>query len=270
MTQPTDLFRAPGTLIGMVHLRALPGAPFQEEGLDAVVDRARREAAELVEAGFEVLLVENMRDRPYLPREVGPQVTAAMTRAALALRQDHPDVPLGVQVLAGANREALAVAQAAGARFVRVEGFAYGAVADEGWLDADAGALLRYRREIGADEVLVLPDVRKKHSAHALTADLGLAALVEGALFCGADGVIVTDEATGRATSREDLVEARGAAGEAPVLVGSGVTAENAASLLPEAAGFIVGSAIKHEGRWQNPVDPDRARALCEAVRAAR
>jgi len=81
-------------------------------------------------------------------------------------------LPLGVQVLAAANREALAVALAVGATFVRVENFVYAHVADEGLMPvADAGPLLRYRRQIGADHVKILADVKKKHSSHALTAE---------------------------------------------------------------------------------------------------
>ena len=71
-----------------------------------------------------------------------------------------PPLPL---FRAGANREALAVAKAAGADFVRVEGFVFSHVGDEGWMDSCAGDLLRYRRNIGADNVLVFTDIKKKH-----------------------------------------------------------------------------------------------------------
>ena len=47
-------------------------------------------------------------------------------------------------MLAGGNREAVAVAQAARLQFVRAEGFVFSHVADEGWLDGCAGPLLRY------------------------------------------------------------------------------------------------------------------------------
>ena len=70
----------------------------------------------------------------------------------------------------------VSIAHATGARFVRAEGFAYAAVADEGLLEeADAGPLLRHRKAIGAEDVAIWSDVRKKHSAHAITGDLVLA-----------------------------------------------------------------------------------------------
>ena len=98
-----------------------------------------------------------------------------MTAVGLAVRQAST-LPLGVQILAAANREALAVAQACGAAFVRVENFAYAHVADEGLMPtAEAGPLLRYRRQIGADSIQIIADVKKKHSSHAITADVPLA-----------------------------------------------------------------------------------------------
>ncbi len=63
----------------------------------------------------------------------------------------------------GANKEGLAVAKAAGGNFIRAEGFVFSHVADEGWMDACAGDLLRYRKTIGAEDVLIFTDIKKKH-----------------------------------------------------------------------------------------------------------
>jgi membrane complex biogenesis BtpA family protein len=270
MPDASALFSRPGTLVGMVHLAPLPGTPGAALAPAEVVARAAGEARLLAELGFEALLVENMGDRPYLARGVGPEITAVMTAACLAVRAAAPDLPLGVQVLAGANEAALAVALASGADFVRAEGFAYAAVADEGLLaEAAAGPLLRYRRAIGAEHIAVLADVQKKHTAHALTADLDLAELAHGAGFCGADALVVTGRHTGHATSVEDLRAVAGAV-DLPVLVGSGTTPENATALVPHAAGLIVGSALKAGGDWRGGLDPARCEALVAAVRAAR
>ena len=85
-------------------------------------------------------MIENMHDRPYLRQSVGPEVTATMAAVLDAIRR-AVDVPLGVQILAGANREALAVAFAGGASFIRAENFVFAHVADEGLMpDADAGS----------------------------------------------------------------------------------------------------------------------------------
>ena len=257
------LFAAPRALIGVVHVGALPGTPEAHEPLAAIVDRAAHEARIYHEHGFHGLMIENMHDRPYLKRGVGPEIVAAMTAVVQRVRAEVA-LPLGVQILAGANQAAIAVAYASGAEFVRVEGFAFAHVADEGIIESDAAALLRYRRAIGAERVRVFADIKKKHSAHAITADVDLADTAHAAEFFLADGLIVTGSATGRPTDPAD-VHAVSAAVHIPTLVGSGLTPDNAAQL-GEADGFIVGTAAKVDGDWTKPVDAARAAALVRAV----
>jgi membrane complex biogenesis BtpA family protein len=250
-------------LIGMVHVGALPGTPASTQGLEALVTAALADAAIYRDAGFDAILVENMHDVPYL-RNPGPEIVAAMTRLCGAVRS--LGLPTGVQVLAGANREALAIALAADLAFVRVEGFVYAHIADEGLIEACAGDLLRYRRQIGATDIAVFADIKKKHCAHAITADVDCAETARTAEFFGADGVIVTGSRTGVAPVMDDLRAVR-AAVAVPVLVGSGVSAANLPDLLPAADGFIVGSAAKAGGLWSNPVCRERAERLVRACR---
>jgi hypothetical protein len=259
-----SLFGGRRALIGMLHLGALPGSPAARASVDELAAVAVSEARIYREAGFHALLIENMHDRPYLAGQAGPETVAAMTAIGRAVR-GAVDLPLGVQVLAAANREALAVALASGASFIRAEGFVYAHVADEGLIEACAGPLLRYRRAIGADSVRIFADVKKKHSAHAITADLDVVETARGAEFFLADGLIVTGVATGRAADPAQVDAVARAVG-LPVLVGSGVTPENVARF-PAAQGFIVGSAVKDQGCWSNPLDGSRVRAMAEAFR---
>ena len=258
-----ELFGVPRALIGMVHVGALPGTPEAADGLDALIAQALTDAQRYQAAGFHAIMIENMHDRPYVERTVGPEITAFMTAVARELRREIP-LALGVQVLAGANREALAVALASDASFVRVEGYVFAHVADEGLMNADAGALLRYRRAIGADRVRVFADIKKKHSAHAITADVDLATTARGAEFALADGVIVTGVTTGGQADPLDVGVVADAV-DLPVLVGSGVTTANLKEY-DTADGFIVGSSVKHGGAWHQPVDAARAAELAAAV----
>lgn len=250
-------------LVGMVHLRPLPGSPGWRGSMAEVLEAARRDAEALLEGGCDGLLVENMGDLPYLRGAVGPETTAAMALATAAVTA--LGAPTGVQVLAGANREALGVALAAGARWLRVEAFAYAHVADEGWMDACAGPLLRARAALGAP-VQIWADVRKKHAAHAVTGDLSLEDVARGTAFCGADALVVTGVATGAPTRREDLVEVARAG--LPVVVGSGVSPEDAAELGTVASALVVGSWLKEGGDWRNPVSVARTAALAAALGA--
>jgi len=265
-----DVFGVSKALVGMVHVQAMPGTPRNDgSSLGSTAERAVREASLLVEAGFDGVILENMHDVPYMRREVGPEVVAGMTLVAERVKREVGK-PLGIQVLAGANRAALAVAHAVGAEFIRAEGFVYASVADEGLLDeADAGGLLRYRKAIGAERVKILADVKKKHSAHAITGDIDLAEFARAAEFFLADGVIVTGSATARPTSVEDVRVVRTAV-KGAVAVGSGVTPENARELLEYADALIVGSWYKKRGDWQNDPDPQRVTDLVKAVERGR
>ena len=258
------VFGAPRALLGMLHAGALPGTPAAHHSVDKLIHDALAEARVYRDAGFTGLLLENMHDRPYLKGSVGPEVVAAMTAIGREVKREVA-LPLGVQVLAAANREALAVAHACGAEFVRVEGFAFAHVADEGIIESSAGDLLRYRRAIGAERVRVFADIKKKHSAHAITADVSLVETAAAAQFFLADGVIVTGSATGVAASPEDVSSvAEGV--RLPVLVGSGVTPANLARYA-RAQGFIVGSSVKRGGLWSNPIDPDAVKAVVTAFK---
>ena len=264
-THPQLNFASDKAIVGMIHVQALPGTPHHHLAIDRIVETAADEAHVLAEAGCDALIIENMHDRPYLNRTVGPEIVAGMTAVAVAVRA-AADIPLGVQVLGGANAEALAIAQAGGAGFVRVEGFVFAHVADEGLMpDADAGPLLRYRKQIGAEDIAVLADVKKKHSSHSITADVDLAETARAAEFFGADGVVVTGIATGRPTDRDE-VQCVTEAVDVPVAIGSGLTPENLDRYWPIADMFIVGSYIKQRGLWSNPIDAGRLGAFMDAA----
>ena len=264
MREPFRLSADDCWIIGMIHVGALPGTPRHGGDVAALVAQAEEEARIYRDEGVDAILVENMHDVPYLNRKVGPEITAAMTLLGYRVKEAS-GLDVGLQILAGANREALAAAHLAGLDFIRAEGFVFGHLADEGYMDACAGELLRYRHALGADRIAVFTDIKKKHSSHALTQDVDLAATAKAAAFFDADGVIVTGASTG---SEADLDEVRAVrrAVDFSVLVGSGVTLENVDRYLPHAHGLIVGSHFKTGGLWQNPVEPRRVRAFMDRV----
>ena len=260
-----SIFAVRRALIGVVHLQALPGTPASKLDLAAITSLAVDETRAYQAAGFHGLMIENTHDRPYLKSGAGPEITAAMAVIGAEVRR-ATTLPMGVQVLAGANLASLAVALASGAAFVRVEGFVFAHVADEGLIEASAGALLRYRRAIGADHIRVFADIKKKHSAHAITSDLSIVETAKAAEFFLVDGVIVTGVATGEPAD-PDEVNSVGGAVSVPTIVGSGITTDNVKQY-SGADAFIVGSSIKKAGLWSNPIDTDRARRLVDAFEA--
>ena len=249
----------------MIHVGALPGTPRASVGVAELGRLAREEARVYRECGVEGIIVENMHDVPYLKGAVGPEIVAAMAIIGSEVKTES-GLPVGVQILAGANVEAMAVAHAAGLDFIRAEGYAYAHVADEGLIEASAAKLLRYRKLIGAERVQVWTDVKKKHSAHAITADVSLGQTAETVEFMGADCVIVTGSVTGEAPQLKDVQEAKSNC-HLPVFLGSGISENNIEQFYEEADGFIIGSAFKIDGLWSNTVDPNRVTQFVHRLR---
>lgn len=261
-----ELFPNPKPVIGVIHVGALPGTPRSAQSVAEIISSAKNEAKIYRECGVDGVMIENMHDVPYLRGEVGPEIVAAMTAIGVEVK-DECRLPIGVQLLAGANIEAMAVAHAANLDFIRAEGYAYAHVADEGLIQASAAKLLRYRRMIRAEQVQVWTDVKKKHAAHAITADVSLGETAETVEFMGADCVIVTGSATGKPPSLADIREAKTHC-SLPVFLGSGITQNNIAEFFEEADGFIIGSTFKLNGLWSNPVDTARVTSLLNAIKA--
>ncbi|WP_321319380.1 BtpA/SgcQ family protein [Labilibaculum sp.] len=256
------------SIIGMVHVQALPGTPKNKYSLAKICEIAVLEAKQYEEAGLDAIMIENMHDVPYLKGSVGPEITASMAVVAKSLR-DAVKLPLGIQILAGANKEALAVAKAANFQFIRAEGFVFGHVADEGYIDSCAGELMRYRKAIGAENVLVFTDIKKKHSSHAITADVDIDETAETAEFFLSDGVIVTGSSTGRAVYLHELKSLKDKI-HIPVLIGSGITAENLSEYWDYASAFIVGSHFKKDGYWENDISDERLKIFMQTVKKLR
>ncbi len=252
-------------IIGMVHVEALPGTPLYKDSVKKVISKAVKEALIYAESGIDAIMIENMHDVPYLKGTAGFEIATLMAVIAYEIKR-KTDLPLGIQILAGANKQALAAALSSGADFIRAEGFVFGHLADEGLFESDAGELLRYRKQIDAEHIKIFTDIKKKHSSHAITGDISISETAKAAEFFLSDGVIVTGSATGEEAKIEEIREVKQAV-KIPVLVGSGVTDKNVQRYYEIADGLIIGSYFKKGGKWQNAVDKNRVKKLISKIR---
>jgi len=256
------------TIIGMIHVQALPGTPKYAGNNQAIIEKALSEARIYKQAGIDSLMIENMHDVPYTKNDVGHEITSMMTLIAYLIKQET-GLPLGIQILAGANKAALAAAKNSSADFIRAEGFVFGHMADEGYIDSQAADLLRYRKQIDAEHIAILTDIKKKHSSHALTQDLDITEMAHAAEFFLSDGVIVTGLHTGSSADLQEIKRVKEAT-KLPVLVGSGITSDNILSYLPYADAFIVGSYFKKDGYWENDLEVQRIERFMTLVKDER
>lgn len=259
----TQIFKTPHPAIGVIHLLPLPASARWQGDLQAVIARAEQEATALASGGAHGLIVENFFDAPFPKSQVDPAVVSAMSLVVQRLRQ-LVTLPIGINVLRNDAHSALAIATCSGASFIRVNVLTGVMATDQGLIEGEAHELLRYRRELGS-EVKILADVLVKHAR-----PLGmpnLAAVVQDTIHRGlADGVILSGWATGEPPTVEDLRLARTAAGNTPVLIGSGASVDNIGQLIRLADGVIVSSSLKRKGQIEQPIDPIRVREFVTAL----
>ncbi len=261
-----DLFGVRKPIIGMLHLPPLPGSPiYNGGGLKDAIGRALQDAQALLEGGVDGLEVENFSDPTYFSQEVGPELVAAMAViSAQVVRATSK--PIGICTLSD-PKASLAVAHAVGAQFIRATFFTEASVDVSGLVLPRPHELLRFRKFLDPS-VKIFADVHIKHSAPLVDRPMGDSAL--DAKYFLADAIIISGTHTGKETRQDDIVEAKEAVGEFPVLVGSGFRKETAARILQTADGAIVGTSIKKDGISSNVVDRRRVKELMDVVREIR
>jgi membrane complex biogenesis BtpA family protein len=264
MRRNVNILEHQQTIIGMLHLLPLPGAPRFNGNAHSIVEHALADAAALAEGGVDAIMIENFGDVPFFPDKVPLETVTWMTRIGGLIRDKH-DLPLGVCVLRNDGRAALAIAHSIGAQFIRICVLGSPRVTDQGLVQATAYDILRDRARLGAD-IKILADVDIKHSyplASSFSLQAEAADLISRSL---ADALIVTGTATGLAIKRSDLSEIRGIS-KVPVFVGSGVTDKNIKQLSNDANGFIIGTSFKESNRVDARVSIDKVRAAVSQLR---
>jgi membrane complex biogenesis BtpA family protein len=250
-------------IIAMVHLPPLPGTPLYDEsqGITGLVEAVATDLDALLEHSVDAVMFCNEGDRPY-SLKADFEGVSVMSRVVTELAPD--DRPFGVDFLWDA-RAALAVAMATGASFIReVTTGVY--ESDMGLWNTDAAALLRYRRQLGAEDIAVFMNVSPEFASQIgrrSVSQVARSAVVSSL----ADAVLVSGPMAGAEPDLESLEEAKEAVrGEVPVLVNTGAKSTNVEEFLRVADGVIVGSDLKVDGYTWNPVDPQRVKRFMDAA----
>jgi membrane complex biogenesis BtpA family protein len=270
--QLESIFIQKKPIIGMIHLRPLPGSPlYHRDGLslEKITQTAVEESQRLEEAGVDGLQIENTWDYPYLKAEkVGHETSTAMAVIAAKVI-DQVRLPIGINCHLNAGIQALAIANAVGAKWIRVFEWVNAYISHAGYIEGIGGSLSRYRQFIHADDVAFFCDVNVKHGSHFLISDRSIEEQARDAVSEGAEVLIVTGFKTGIAPNVKKVSEFRGNV-SVPLFIGSGATKENITDLLSYSDGAIVGSYFKKDNDWKNAVDFSRTKQFMDIVKSFR
>ena len=159
------IFGIPKAIIGVVHLLPLPGSSRWDGDLQAVIDRAVKDAKSLEMGGIHGVIVENYGDVPFRKSNVFPSTISAMTLTVKAVKESV-NLPIGVNVLRNDALSALSIATVTNANFIRVNVHLGTMVTDEGIIEGQTEETLRYRGLLGSNVKIfagnVFQEIEKK------------------------------------------------------------------------------------------------------------
>ena len=180
------------------------------------------------------------------------------------LQETHtrkPKVVIGVNVLPNEFHQSLPLAQKYGADFVQLDQVA--GTYRSGQLDFESYNNIKSQNH----EIMVLGGVWPKYYRPVEGSDL------EKDLKTGiqrAEAIVVTGAGTGKETPFDKIKRFREIIGENPLVIGAGLTPDNAYKQLCMSNGAIVGTSLKVDDNTYNPIDRQRVRNFMSVVKEAR
>jgi len=161
------------------------------------------------------------------------------------IRREYPDIALGIILQAHDGEGPIAVAKAAGARFVRLKVYAGSVIGGEGPKHALGVAARACRCALAAEDVAILADVHDRTTVPYSGASFEQTA--QWALGLGADGLVATGSSFDDSLDR--IARLRRVGISVPVLLGGGATAANVRKALEAADGVVVSTALMLKDR---------------------
>lgn len=230
-------------IIGALHFAPLfgyKGFP----GMNIALKNAVRDLNAFQNGGVDGIIFENNYDIPH-KEFVDPETISAMTFLGSNLREQSK-LPLGVNVLWNDYRSALSIAKILKLKFIRVPVFVDKIKTSYGIISANPSEVVKFRKFLKADDVILLTDIHVKHSE--LLSKNSIIKSAERAIKNGSDGLVITGKWTGDPPDIRELEAVRKAVGNFPIFVGSGANKKNINELLCYANGVIVSTALKGGG----------------------
>lgn len=254
------------TIIGMVHLGAMPGTPFYEEGsYEATFERALHDAKALAEGGATGCLVQTVErvyptnDEADYARVVG---VAHIVRAIA--KETRPDFQIGVQIMTNALQASVAVAKVSGGSFLRCFALVGQSLSSWGMIEAKPIDFLRYRQSINATHIKLIAEVDGMHFKW-YGEEKSVVEVARTAVNAGANAVEVAH--ADEETNLKQIHDIKAAMPNLPVILGGYTNHENVARRLSKADGAFVGSTFE-PGGWGTSIDTQAVRDYMEIVRS--
>jgi membrane complex biogenesis BtpA family protein len=250
-------------VLGMVHMGAMPGTPFYEEGsYEATFEKAVGDAVALYEGGADGCLVQTV-DRVYTTKdESDPARIAGVTNIVYAIsQQTGPEFQIGVQLMRNALKASLGIAKVCGGSYLRCGVLVGATLTSHGFVEANPYDVMAYRSQIGAKHIKMIAEIDSMHFEW--FGGKPVSEVAGQARYVGADAVSLGDP--DEETTLRMIREVRKAVPGLPIILAGYTNHANAARMLAEADGAFVGTCLE-KGKWGGPIDVERVREYVKIV----
>lgn len=263
----TSMFKTEKPVIGMLHLRPLPGDPLYYPGgsVSQVVEAAKRDLEALQQGGVDGILITNELSMPY-EQHVSPSTLASMGYVIGALSHDL-STPWGAEAIYDGDAT-IELCAAVDAQFTRCN-FCGAWAGDLGLINRDFAHTMRRKAALRLDDLKLFHFITSEGEVY--LNDRTTADIADSLLFnCLPDAMVIGGSAAGRGASGELADEVRERVGQVPVVCGTGCRENTVADVFAHYDGAFVGTCLKRDGKLDAPVDVERvARFMAAACRAS-
>lgn len=256
------MFKPKNTVLAMIQPPPLPGSyKHKNDRIEDIIKKVIDEMSIIDECGFDGVILQNMNDMP-IKQIASPEAISYMTRIGYEIKNKYPNIILGVLV----NWDgvaSVAVAEAIGADFIRVEHLFTGAnVTSAGILQAQCVEIANIRKRTKS-KIPVYADIYEIHGVplgKKTVSDAAWEAIYEAF----ADGIFVSSKTPDM--SIEMVEEIRKKLPNTPIMLGGGATGDNIKKLIKYFDGVSVATWIKN-GNMNNPIDRQKAKIFLKNVK---
>lgn len=252
-------------VIGLIHLKPLPGTPFYKEGnMEICLEKVAKDAKALFEGGADGCLVQTV-DKIY---PSGDDTDYARVAAMAIISNEvkkvtSPEFHLGVQLMWNCLTPSLAVSKVCGASFTRATAMVGTTESPFGRFEANPEMVQNYRNKIHAQDVAMIAEIAGYHFQG--TNQMPIEQRARMAMMVGADAVEIlhADEEI----NNQMVHDIKAFDSNIPVVLGGKTDLENCARRMKNADAVLVGRCFEGDN-WGGFVDKNIVKEYVSIIRS--
>ena len=251
-------------ILGMVHLKPLPGTPHHEDGmLEETLVKAVKDAIALDQGGADGCLIQTV-DRVYPAGDEADYArVAAMAKIVHEVAQaTGPEFQIGVHFMFNGLKPSIAVAKVCGGSYIRCTVLVGATQTAMGTVVAGPYDFMTYRSRIAAQNIKLIAEVDGMH--YRAIGDRPVTETAMMAKYIGAHAVEVAHH--NEEINNRVVREIKNAIPDLPIILGGHTNHENVSRRMSEADWAFVGGCLEEGGKRGGSIDIERVKEYVSIV----